>query len=443
MISYTRNLSPELRRQYRYLQIYTFFRYWFLSYWIVFQPLYFKEVLNFSITQILINAALAPILSLIFQNSWSKIVDQTQNIKKYITIGNFSLIIVSTMTIYVNSFLMMLVLTIIIQVSPNGDILSNVLVYNLSDRVSDIPDDPIEKRYHNINLFARYRRFGSLGWAIGLPIGGLILNETGLWINFIICSIGLMILSIWFIIAVNEKIILSKHHSLELSPSDQVVPVEINTKKSTLLSNYSRLFRNRIYISFIIASLFYAIAFRTTLSVQGLFYNILSQNNYFELVWIYSIAALAEWPVMTILAKQVKKIGWQNVIVLSYIISGIRMAFMPFIIIFYGNIYWGYIFQIFNGIVYGMWWPTSTFGIYISLPKDQKAIGQSFYGSIELIGTFLGSLIGAIISAIVLDENLTYFCIHWIAGVVAVISGVILLISTRNYLVKEKNLNLK
>ena len=430
---YTKHLSPELRKQYRYLQIYSFFRFWFLGYWIVFQPLYFLSI-GFSLTEVLLNAAIAPILSLVFQNTWSKIVDQTQNVKKYILIGDLAMALASTMTFHVDSFFMMIIITFIAQCAPNSNSLSAILVYNLSDKVTGISDDLTEKRYHNINLFARYRRFGSIGWAIGLPIMGLILNITGLGINFFICSIGLIFLTIWFFLAIKEKIILTSHHPIEYtSCPEQVIPIEKVHKKSSLLQNYRKLFKNRIYFSFIFASLFYAIAFRSTISVQGLFYNIFSNDNYFILVWVYSIAALAEWPVMTIVAKQVKKIGWKNVIIISYILSGIRMIFMPFIVIFFGNIYWGYLLQITAGILFGLRWPSATFGIYISLPKDQKAIGQSFSWSIELIGGFLGGIIGAAISMIILDENLNYFYIHWIAGIIAIISGLVFIISIRKY----------
>ena len=441
MIHYTKNLSPELRKQYRYLQLYTFFRYLLMSYWVVFQPLYFMDR-GFSLTEILINAALAPILSLIFQNSWSRIVDQKQSLKKFIIIANISIIVTSTLTIFVNSFLMMLLLTIIVQLGPNGDALTNILVYKLSDRVTDISDDLNEKRYHNINLFARYRRFGSMGWVIGLPIMGLILNITGLGINFIICSIGLSILSVCFVLIIKEKIIFSSEDLIKCTPCpDELIPIEKKNQKTSLIQNYRKLFRNKLYIYFIIASLFYAIAFKSTLSVQGLFYNLFSKDNYFELVWIFVIAALAEWPVMTLVAKQVKKMGWENVIVLSYILSGIRLIFMPFIVIFMGNIYWGYLLQISTGILYGLRWPTATFGIYISLPKEQKASGQTFFGTIELIGAFLGGVIGAVISIIIFDEKLSYFYLHWIAGVIAIISGLLFIVFTRNYIVKQKRIN--
>ncbi len=434
MVDYTQHLSPEIKKQYRYLKFFSFFKYWLFAYYVVFQPLYYIDI-GFSLTEVLFNAALAPILSIVFQNTWSKIVDQTQNVKKYIIISNIAFAISSTMTLYVDSFFLMILTTLVIQISPNGESLTNILVYNLSDRVTNIPDDPIEKQYHNINLFARYRRYGSIGWAIGLPIMGLILNiYSDIGLSFIVCTLGIIILTIIFYIFTDEKIILASHDTIEcnLFP-EQLCPIEKKIENPSLISNYKKLFSNRIYLYFIVAGLFYAIAFRSTLSVQGLFYNLFSRNNYFELVWVYSIAALAEWPVMTIIAKQVKKIGWKNILVISYLFSGVRMILMPFLVIFLGNIYWGYLLQITAGILFGLRWPTATFGIYISLPKGQKAIGQSFYGTIELIGGFLGGLIGALISLVILDEQTKYFYIHWIAGIIAILSGIIFIISLKNH----------
>jgi MFS family permease len=162
--------------------------------------------------------------------------------------------------------------------------------------------------------------------------------------------------------------------------------------------------------------------------VQGLFYNLLSQNDYFKLAWIYSIAALTEFPAMTIVAKQVKRIGWEKMISLAYILTGIRLIIMPLIFIFSGDILWGYVLQSYTGVLFGLSWPTATFGLYTSLPDDQKALGQSFFGTINSVGAFLGGLTGVFISLNISDQHLTYYYLHWIAGAIAVFSGLLFLL---------------
>ena len=392
----------------------------------VFQPLYLNLSQNIPLWQLFVNWSLSPILTLVVQNFWSKKVDETQQVKKYILASNLTLAVIAIYTFFINSFWMLLVITILGGVCPNGEMLANVLVYKLSDRATSEISNPIEKEYHTINFYARYRRYGSIGYAIGLPLIALLLDVTGLrsGLNFWVFAGGMVALSIWLMVGINENLIMIPQAKREAIPEKkECLPKEKEQINLSLAQKYRVLFSNKIYLGFILATLLFYTAYISTDQVQGLFYNLISRNNFFELMWIYSIAALVKWPVMTIVARQVKKLGWQKMITLVYVLTGLRLSIMPLIFIFNGSIYWGYLLQLYSGIMFGLTWQTTTFGLYVTLSEDQKALGQSFFGTIYAIAASLSGLIGFVISLNIKDQYLIFYNLHWIAGLLAILSG--------------------
>ena len=242
-------------------------------------------------------------------------------------------------------------------------------------------------------------------------------------------------MTLWFYTALKEEIIMLPSINPEklISATQNPTAKEIKPETSSLWQNYRRLFTNRIFMGFIAANLIFYTATSVTDYVQGLFYNVISNNDWFVLVWIYSIAALIEWPVMTIVAKQVKKIGWEKMIATVYMLTGLRLAVMPLIFIFHGAIYWGYFLQLFSGTLFGLNWRTTTFGLYISLPEDQKNLGQTFFGTGQSIANCIGMMITAVIAAFLVDQTQTYIYLHWFAGIVAMCAGILLLITVVRY----------
>jgi MFS family permease len=144
------------------------------------------------------------------------------------------------------------------------------------------------------------------------------------------------------------------------------------------------------------------------------------------------VAAFIEWPVMSIVASKVKSIGWEKMIMIAYIMSGINLGLVPFVLLLNGTIWYGYAIQIITGLVFGLRQPTTTFGIYNSLENNQKSLGQSFFQTISLIGAFLGHLIGALISFITPNGISVFYGIYWFASIIAIGSAFIF------YLIKPK-----
>ena len=300
------------------------------------------------------------------------------------------------------------------------------------------------------NLFARYRRYGSFGFALGLPFMEnflVLFHLNDLTIVFWICAIGVIPVSLWFNRAIKEAIILPS-----INPASQTHEAKINTARemkpevSSLWQNYRRLFTNRIFAGFIVAALIFYIASSSTDNVNSLFINQITNGNWFALTWPFSIAAFVEWPVMTIVAKQVKKIGWQKMIVIAYILTGIRIMVMSLILYLYeiigvlgisAAIVSICLLQVFNGTIFGLNWPTTTFGLYIALPDDQKALGQTFFGTVQSIASFIGMLITTIFSWVIPNTNALYITLYWCLGIIAICGGVLFFITTKKFKKRE------
>jgi MFS family permease len=125
------------------------------------------------------------------------------------------------------------------------------------------------------------------------------------------------------------------------------------------------------------------------------------------------------------MAKRVKQIGWEKMIVIGYLLHSVILFFVPLILLFEGKIWWGYCIQILAGIAFGIRQPSTTLGLYISLEDNQKSLGQSFQHTAWLFGAFLGFLLGAIVSKILGGGVTAFYGIYWSATFIAILSGIL------------------
>lgn len=421
------HFSSHQKLQYTYFRIYVFFYYFWLALYIPFQPLYFIHI-GIPIYGVFLNAGLATLLSFFIGNKWSKHA-KYGNRKKFLLLGNFAMVCACIMTYFTNSFHMMLIITIVQGLAPNADVMATVLVYDLSEAAENLHlVSDTEKKYHQINIYARYRNFGSLGWAFSLPLMGILLNfvpkrvESG--IMFIIAAVGFFLISIFFIIKVKEPNT-SNDANEEIEDELKTVPdptIEKTTlKEDSIIKAIQRLITNRMYLVFMIFAFFFNISSSISFQIQGIFFENFTSN---YLLWglTYSIAALAEWPVMHIVAKYVEKWSWERMIVVAYLLTAFRMFMMLILAGFYQNLIIAYLLQIMMGITYGIRLPTTTFGIHTILNKDNRTLGQSFNETIRMMGALIASLTGAVF-AYFLSEELVYIAIYGVSAILGLIAG--------------------
>jgi MFS family permease len=311
-------------------------------------------------------------------------------------------------------------LTFIIRSGPFSDIYATVYAYKISEHCAVPSANPIDQKFHNINIFAQYRKYGSVGWAAIAPLGGLLINKFDFGLNFVIGGVGFILLSIFAAFHLKEHDVISQNEDPANPPLD---PKKV--QKMTIGKSFRKISLNKYFIAFMIATLLFSLATTMTYQTQGIFYGLFAPNDYFIVALTFSLAAFIEWPFMTIVAKRVKKIGWERAVILAYLLTAVRLGLSPLLLLFNGNIWGAFLLQVLAGIIFGIRLPSATFGVYAILKNDQRTFGQSLNVSMQHVGSFLGSLIGAIVAFIIQDSvSNTFLVIYWIAAIFALISSI-------------------
>jgi MFS family permease len=474
--------NPILKKQHIFLKFYSFFWWASLSVVNVFQAIYFVKV-GIPIHQIFFNSAIAVFVSLFIVNFWSKVSDRIQKKKIFIIAGNISRIIAFLFLPFANDVPTMLIYTFIFSSGPHSDALLISYIYKLSDYTN--PEiKQTRPVYHQIRSYTEIRKFGSIGWAIMLPFGGLIINQFGFGASFFTSAVILIVITILFAIFFKEdtlKSFIDQEKDACLNPptsqpplpsisrnttinsnssinsnttiksnttinSNTAIKNNVSTKESSLFRQITNILKNHMYSIFILVSFVAAIAAAMNNTIFSVFNSRFSFDNYILLGLTWSVNAFIEYPVMMIVAERIEKSGWINVLIFTYLLSTIRLMLNPLLIIFNGTIIWVYIFQIINGFNFGLGWPATTLGLHSNLEKHQKSLGITFFTTVQQAGTLTGNLIGQLLSFMLNNEDIFYISLYITAAIIYVFAALFLYLKSKKKvgrLKQEKNRNLK
>ena len=414
----------------------------------VFQSVYFAEV-GIDLDKIFLNSALSVIFSLLVVNLWSKVSDKTDQKKKFIVIGNVFRLIAFAFLPIVRDVPSMFVYTIILNSGPNPDSIFISYVYKISDYIN--PKQQNERPiYHKISTYTEIRKFGSVGWACMLPFAGLIIDTLGFKWNFLFSASLLGIMTLIFALKFDESLVknlapadedrIDQHDDLnsnnpilnlgtksdETAESVESVDESPYDVGSSLWKNIKWILRNEMYKIFIVVSFIAAIAGSMSTTIFSIFNNQFSNDSYILLSLTWSVNAFIEYPIMNLVSDKVEKYGWQRVIIFTYFLGMIRFLLNPLLLLFDGTIIWIYLFQIINGINFGLSWPATTYGLNVNLDKDQKSLGMTFYNSMKLAGNFTGNMIGSLIALMITDSDMFYNTLYVLAASISLIAALIL-----------------
>lgn len=424
--------NVEIRKQYRFLKVYSFFWWAFYGMIFVFQTVYFAEV-GIDLDKIFLNSALSVVFSLLVVNLWSKVSDKTKKKKKFIVIGNIFRIAAFAFLPLVNNIQTMFIYTIILNSGPNPDSILISYIYQISDHINP---EQREKRpiYHKIRTYTQIRKFGSIGWASMLPFSGLIIDTFGFEMNFIVSAVLLASMTVVFTVRFDESLIKKSKTILLNTPEESSSAVTLEEKldeNSSLWANIRWILRNKMYNVFIIVSFIAAIAGAMSTTVFSIFNSQFSNNSYILLGLTWSVNAFVEYPIMNLVSDKVEKYGWQRVIIFTYFLAMIRLLLNPLLLIFDGTIIWIYLFQIINGVNFGLNWPATTLGLHENLDENQKSLGMTFYNSMKLAGNFTGNMLGSLIALLLTDSDLFYNTLYVLAASISFIAAIILYVKSK------------
>lgn len=420
-----------LNSQYTFLKIYSFFWWAFYSMVFVFNTLYFKEI-GIELNVIFLNSALSVIFSMFVINGWSKLSDKMNSRKPFIILGNVFFIASFLYLPFVNSIFDMFIYTIIFYSAPSSDSILISYIYKISDYTNpNISNNrPI---YNKIRTYAYIRKYGSIGWASMLPISGIIIDNYGYQVNFLASAIFMLILTIIFALKFNENVILELNGGKSQKNEKWMICKIKESSKSSLIENLRIILKNPIFSLFIIVSFIAAISNAMSTTVFSIFNSKFSQNSYLLLGLTWSINAYIEYPVMNIASKTIEKYKWYNIVVFTNFILMFRLLLNPLLLLFDGTIYWIYVFQILNGINFGLNWPATTYGLNSNLDEDQKSLGMTFFTSIRLAGNLVGNLLGSLVAFLIPDENTFYYILYVLAAFFLLLSSLLLFIKMKKH----------
>lgn len=426
-----RFINSALNSQYIFLKFYSFFWWAFYSMVFVFNTIYFKEI-GIELNVIFLNSALSVIFSMFVINGWSKLSDKMNSRKPFIILGNLFFIASFLFLPFVNSIVDMFLYTIIFYSAPSSDSILISYIYKISDYINPNTSNnrPI---YNKIRTYAYIRKYGSIGWASMLPISGIIIDNYGYKVNFLASAVLMAILTIVFMFLFNEKITYKEETRNDKNGKRLISKIK-ESSKSSLMKNLHIILKNPIFSLFIMVSFIAAISNAMSTTVFSIFNSKFSQNSYLLLGLTWSINAYIEYPVMNIASKTIEKYKWYNIVVFTNFLLMFRLLLNPLLLLFNGTIYWIYVFQILNGINFGLNWPATTYGLNSNLDEDQKSLGMTFFSSIRLAGNLVGNLLGSLIAFLVPDENTFYYALYILAAFFLLLSSFLLFYKIKKYI---------
>lgn len=273
------------------IKILTFIRYLGDSFFYPFLAIYLKS-LTFGETRIGILIAATPLIAIIVNPIYSKICKNAQVLK--IVLGTISLlegigiVLLSLVTNYY------VILGIIIFVAITG-----TSHYGLLDSLSTIYSE-----YHHIN-FSNIRVYGSVAYAIGTTISGIVIENLGYTFSFGICMVLFLISSIMY-------------YTLgKVSTKEDDVKVD---------RSYREVFTNK---GFILYFFFYFLLYGTMKTNQN-FYGLLIEHRGLssgDFGLIYTSFVFVEVVTLIILDKFDKKIKY-NIIAFSIALQTVILFFV-------------------------------------------------------------------------------------------------------------------
>ncbi len=452
------------RRLYRDLKVYAFFWWGFNGMNFVYVPLYYISI-GLNTAQIFFMAALTVLISLVVGNFWTKISDASGRKKPYIVTGNIIFAGANLFLLLVDNLFLVFLYSVITIARPPSDAYNNALVYQIAVKLREdstgINNPGVSSVNANISTkirsYTNYRKFGSIGWATALPFAGLLIIKFGFAVNFILCAIGFLAVSLFLAVRFDEKTFRAASSGTSTGGNTRVPEMadigeggveEItpSPRDESLLAKIAALFKNVDYRALMILVFFASIASQLAYTNASVFVNIFARDNFILVGLYYSVGAYLEWPVMMLAARGVEddEFGWRKVLVVGYLFNGAKVIVNPFFLLFDIPIGWLLMLSSLNGFAFGLRWPATTYGINDALEihqQEEKSMGFSLNSTVELAGAFLGNLLGTVVMSFALDDAHGFIVVYTISALISIAAAFVFYWYIRRKMDKNKEMD--
>jgi len=305
---------------------------------------------------------------------------------------------------FIQTFYMIIIATVLNGII-SGEQSANVIVYELIDQ-NQRALDPSSDKYKNYNKsreFAKYRVFGSIGFAWTAPLGGYgiqALNGTsgypyfGYTVMYCISGVGGIgvCIFLWFILNGYRKPASSPETLITIrGASNASAAPQVKASKSTR----SRFYFSMPFILLTSTSFIASVASAIQNNPFSKYLNALGQGEFFygTLAFIW---ATMEVPLFYISSALVKKHGWRFLVLVSFIFQEIKF------IVYFSVMNPAFAILIMAVQVlnpFGISFPAKTYALTNEIAIDQKSLGLTLSDSLNSLGSFIGGIVGMAVAA--------------------------------------------
>lgn len=282
------------------------------------------------------------------------------------------------------------------------------IVYELGDSIAWVKSR-VDGSALNLNAgtqyYLKYRRFGSLGWALMapaaglgimmldaiLPSGGLFLaNLPGFRILLYLSFLMYSTVNLVFFVIYNEKLLgMVKTRRQECVITEK----SAQTADRKKAGQATRTSANALVL-LMVAILLFNVSSSLFQTPYAIFMNDFSGGNLFYVGISYFLSAILEIFLFSVAFRIIKSKGYQFLLSLSFLLEIVRVL-TTIIVIPLGHPELVLPLQMMNSFC--LRWPAITHGVSIVSPR-RKATGINLNFILEKVGGLFGSIIGAVLS---------------------------------------------
>lgn len=350
----------------------------------------YMATLGFPIEYFFTFAAVTVVTALMSQNIMSRLSDRIGNRLPFIVMAKICVAVALCSFALIPTLPMSLVYAVLAN-ALSGEVFLVAIVYELIDEKQSQSSNDTSHPLNKSKEYSKYRVFGSIGWAWTAPFSGLLIatlngGSGGIWgyqVMFIISAGGLVVNSVFLYVILRH---LSSGKLFE-TKNEFVGPI---TEKNTL-----PFYRTPVFLMVILSSFTFQIglAFGNNAFAPFLKRGLGTDEAFLGLLMF--TWANCEIPLFFLSSYIAQKYNWQLLVLLGFLFQIIKMSTYAFIVT--PSLLWVVVaVQFFNQ--FGISFPAVTFGITNTISPRRKALGTSLYQTINLAGTFVGSLLGTSIA---------------------------------------------
>ncbi len=346
----------------------------------------YMATLGFPIEHFFTFATVAVVTALLSQNIMSRLSDRIGNRLPFVVLAKICVALAISSFALIPTLAMSLVYAVLAN-ALSGEVFLVAIVYELIDEKQATMSSESSRPLNKSGEYAKYRVFGSIGWAWTAPFSGWVIaafngGSTGIWgyqVMFIVSALGLVGNSL-FLCSILWG------HPPPKPPDFQDNPASLSNEGKN-----SRFYLTPIFLMLVVSSFVFQIglAFGSNAFAPFLKRGLGTDESFLGLLMF--TWANCEIPLFFLSSYVAQKYSWQLLVLLGFGFQVIKMSIYAFIVT--PDLLWVVVMvQFFNQ--FGISFPAVTYGITNTIAPRRKALGTSLYQTINLAGTFVGSLLG-------------------------------------------------